>query len=299
MKSTPSTHFKIGLLALVAILGLILAALGLGIRAFRTPSARYHTYFDESVQGLEIGAPVKFRGVRIGSVSKIAIAPDQRWIDVELALDEVHVRRLGLEHVHPSVRAQLSTQGITGVKYIDMEYVDPAVFPPPKLSFQPARRYIPSRPSLLRGLQTRLESTTEQLPDLVEDSKRTLRKINQLLDEIQDRKLIARASDLLAESRRVASEVRQVVRDAGQARLPERTAAALDKITAERGVIDSAQRAFDWMSDLGRDTSGATTELQQTIRDIGDAARAFRDLVDAIEAEPDMLVKGRARKNKP
>ena len=42
----------------------------------------YVTYFDESVQGLQVDSIVKFRGVDIGTVRKIGVAPDQRLVEV-------------------------------------------------------------------------------------------------------------------------------------------------------------------------------------------------------------------------
>ena len=68
--SAPSNHWKLGLFV-VAGVGLFLALLGgLGARGLRKETVTYTTYFDESVQGLDVGSPVKFRGVTIGNVAE-------------------------------------------------------------------------------------------------------------------------------------------------------------------------------------------------------------------------------------
>ena len=79
--------------------------------------------------------------------------------------------------------------------------------------------------------------------------------------------------------------------DAATARL----SAALDQVGGEHGLIASARRAVDAFGNLGAGASGSTAELERVLREIGDAALAFRELVEDIDRDPDMLVKGRAR----
>src|SRR5689334_9285868 len=118
--STPATQLKLGAFVLVAIAAAIAVALGLGLRG-RVSTLRYHTYFDENVQGLELGSPVTFRGVRIGAVGAIAIAPDRVHVDVALDIRERDAVQLDLDTRGPAMRARLETQGITGVKYVDVD----------------------------------------------------------------------------------------------------------------------------------------------------------------------------------
>ncbi|MGE5180688.1 MAG: MlaD family protein, partial [Acidobacteriota bacterium] len=80
------THFKLGLLALVTAAMVIATGLALGLHSLSSDTDEYHSYFDESVQGLDLGAPVKYRGVRIGNVSEVAIAADRKHVDVVLSL---------------------------------------------------------------------------------------------------------------------------------------------------------------------------------------------------------------------
>jgi ABC-type transporter Mla subunit MlaD len=311
MKSTKSTHFKLGLFALGALAGLVIAGFGLGLRVGKNPIVDYHTYFDESVQGLEVGSPVKYRGVRIGSVSHIAIGPDRKHIDVELALDLRSTRRLDLATSSPALRAQLATQGITGVKFIDLDFFTGAL---PPLPFVPAPNYLPTRSSLFKGLEDNLESVTQRLPALMDRALGTFDRIDRVLDEARDTKLVTRIATLVDRATVAVADVDKLVAHVDRAKLPEHASATLDRVDrmvdGARGAIEhvdgeatplitSARRATDSIGDVGRTSLGAAEALEQTIRDLGEAARAFRELIETVERDPDILVKGRERSKHP
>ena len=214
------THFKLGLFALAALAGVVIAVLALGLRT-NTPVIRYHTYIDESVQGLDVGSPVDYRGVAIGSVGAIAVAPDGRLIDVALDIHTADAGRLE----QPALRAQLSNQGITGLKFVDIDWAPQSSRP--ILAFPPAGHYVPSQPSLF----VHLGALAPKLSKLVDSSTTTVERLGRVLDHAD-------------------ATIREL-------------------------------RGLD--------------ELEHTLRDIGDAARSFHDLVEDVERDPDMLVKGRAR----
>ena len=307
-----TTHVKLGLLALVAGAAATVAALGLGIHAMRASTVEYHTYFDESVQGLELGAAVKYRGVRIGRVAEIAIAPDQKHVDVLLALLTSQAAQLGLAETTPELRAQLASQGITGVKFVDIDFFDTKANPPPALPFQVDLHYIPARPSLIEGLEANLEALGPRLPQLADRIDGTLAKMSRVLDDVSDERIAKRFADAADSAGAAANELRGLVRRLAGARLDEKTAVALDRAGAAAGRLDelvarldgltglvaSAKRATDSFGDLGHATLGSSDELERTLRELGEAARSVHELADAIERDPDVLVKGRARSGK-
>ncbi len=305
------THFKVGLLALIAIAAVVATSLALGLRALRTDTVAYHTYFDESVQGLELGSPVKYRGVRIGNVAEIGIAPDRKHVDVVLALRAQDAERLGLAATSPDLRTQLGNQGITGVKYVDIDFFDGAN-PPPTLPFEPAASYIPARPSLFKSLEDNLEAVGQRLPALADRADATLAKLGRAIDDVHDEQVARRVAEAADAGAGALADVRRLARHVDAAKLQDRASAALDRVAdaaarvdaviarldGERGLVASARRATDSIGDLGRSTLGSTEDLDRTIRELGDAARAVRELAETIDRDPDMLVKGRARSGK-
>src|SRR3954469_9383277 len=98
--AAPPNHFKIGLFVILACCAAVGTAVALGAERIKKDTVRYHTYFDESVHGLDVGAPVQFRGVSIGAVGAISVAPDHRLVDVVEDLDLGAIRRMGLSDPH-------------------------------------------------------------------------------------------------------------------------------------------------------------------------------------------------------
>lgn len=309
MSSTATTHVKLGLLALAALAGVVAAGLGLGLRGARSATIMYHTYFDESVQGLDVGAPVKYRGVRIGNAATIEIAPDRKHVDVGLALLAVEVRRLGFAEVSPQLRAQLATQGVTGVKFVEIDFGDPVANPAPPLPFPPDPNYVPARASIMKGLLDNLEAVGPRLPELVDRTVAAVTGMERVLDDVRVQRVPQRIAELIDGAGAAAADVRRLAQNLDRARLGDRAAGmigsvdsaagrlagVLDRIDGDRGLIASAHRAVDSIGDVGVGASGSAAELERTLRQIGDAALALRELVEAIDRDPDMLVKGRAR----
>ena len=310
---TRATRMKLGILIACGASATVATGLGLGLRAIRAATVNYHTYFDESVQGLELGSPVKYRGVRIGRVAEIEIAPDRKHVDVVLALRSDHAAQLGLATTLPELRAQLGNHGVTGVKFVDIDFFDPKANVPPSLPFAPAVAYIPARASLMKGLEDNLEAIGPRLPALVDRTDAALEKLGHVLDQLGDERVASRfahasdeAAGALQAIRKLALRIDGSRLDAHSVALLDRAAATLERLdtTLARldglgGLVSSARRATDSIGDLGRTTQSSADELDRMLRELGDAARAVHELADTIQREPDVLVKGRARSGKP
>jgi paraquat-inducible protein B len=314
-----STHLKLGLFALAAVAAVVAIAVALGIRGVRTDTVHYHSYFDESVQGLEVGSPVKYRGVKIGNVTAIEIAVDRRHVDVTLALDTRDARRLGLgasddEPAVPSgFEAQLAVQGITGVKFVDLDVPRANVPPPPALPFATARRTIPARSSLIKSLEDNLTAIGGRLPELVDHTDATMAKLARVLDDLGAERVPSRVATALDDLDATVLDLQRLVRGVSRAQLPARAGRAIDelhdtvsgtkelvaKVGEQASVLASARRAFDAFGDLGVSAGGSAEQLDRTLRTLDEAAASLRDFLDALDRDPDMLVKGRAKAVRP
>jgi phospholipid/cholesterol/gamma-HCH transport system substrate-binding protein len=109
------------------------------------------------------------------------------------------------------------------------------------------------------------------------------------------------------------SDLRRLLKHFDGAQIPDRTAAAIDNvgdavakvnpmldgIGGDGGLVASTQRATESIGDRGRSTSGSAARLERTLHDLDEAAVAIRSLAQAIDRDPDLLVKGRAKARKP
>ena len=108
------TKLTVGIFVACGICIALMAIIWLGMSRFLQKGNYYLTFFDESVQGLDIDAPVKYRGVSIGRVAKIGVAPDSQLIQVLLKIESGQ----GLER---DIVAQLRLVGITGSVFIELD----------------------------------------------------------------------------------------------------------------------------------------------------------------------------------
>ncbi|HEY3801063.1 MAG TPA: MlaD family protein [Kofleriaceae bacterium] len=276
--TTPATQLKLGLFAIAAVIAAVAIALALGLHA-RTPTVRYHTYIDESVYGLEVGSSVTFRGVHVGNVSAIAIAADRRHIDVSLDLVTAQLAALDIT----AIDAQLERAGITGVKYVNLEPRTDEP-PPDQLAFVGDSHVIVARRSTLSLLGDRADRLARSSTDLFEHTTAAIDSVTALVNEFRGEHVAARVSGLLEHADTAIGDVHRLASGVDGAALSAKANAAL-------GHIDGA--AAKLRDVLGRLDLG--DDVSQTIRDLGDAARSFRDFVDELEREPDILIKGRSR----
>src|SRR5208283_5551507 len=107
----------------------------------------YLTYMTESVSGLNLNAPVRYRGVDVGRVRQIALAPgDVEQVQLTLDIDRG-------TPIKEDTEAVLDTQGLTGIAFVDLTSGHRGS---PPLRAQPGEAYpvIKSRPSLMTRLET-------------------------------------------------------------------------------------------------------------------------------------------------
>lgn len=135
----------------------------------------YAIYFEESVLGLNLDAPVKFRGISVGKVASLSINPNNSEEVIVL------VSVLNSTPIKSSTMAQLTSQGITGLSYINLSYGDDSA---PLLKREDGQEYpiIKTIPSLLIKLENTLGDITLNLSDTLQRLSGVLKEENQ--DEI-------------------------------------------------------------------------------------------------------------------
>lgn len=278
--------------------------------------------FQDSISGLSIGAPVTFRGVRVGAVDAIAVQFDPgtqtALIPVTVQLDAGRVvlttegggMALNLpDLVAHGLRAELNTQSfVTGQSEIDLNFnpSSPAVLHPSVTTLTE----IPTRQSTLQRVREELS----QLPlhELAENTLATLRSLRGLAEKL-DQSLppliesLRTTSDRSAGALATASE--SVTRLQARA---DATLGHLDRLIASGGqfltvhggelhtVLQSSNQAMlqardrlDDLKSLTSDRGANRANIDATLRDLATASGALRGLARDVERNPQLLLTGR------
>lgn len=133
----------------------------------------YAIYFEESVLGLNLDAPVKYRGISVGKVTELSISP-RNSEEVQ-----VLVSVLASTPIKSSTRAQLTSQGITGLSYINLSFAEDADAKP--LEHLQGEEYavIKTIPSLLIKIENTMGDITLRLSETLEHLNLLLQEENQ------------------------------------------------------------------------------------------------------------------------
>ncbi len=134
---------------------------------------KYVIYFNESVLGLNLDAPVKYRGITVGKVVKLGINPkNSEQVRVVISVDKK-------TPIKTSTVAKLTAQGITGLSYINLSLGDKNS--PLLTQVPPGEKYpvIKSVPSFFESFQTSIGSLYNKLSHTLENVDKTLNEENQ------------------------------------------------------------------------------------------------------------------------
>jgi paraquat-inducible protein B len=324
--ATPTNHWKLGLFVVIGFVLALSMVWVLGARSMTKEVVRYVSYFDESVQGLETGSPIKFRGVTIGTVGKIDVAPDHRHVEVTSELGVGVLSRLGLDVARGVVikgahtklgmatdlRVQLASMGLTGVKFLNLDFFMVGDYPKPELPFRVAENYIPVAPSTMKNLEDSLVRTMNRLPDIADQMAGILARVDNLLGEVKDKRLSEQIVTTLDGANSVIAEARELLGQVHADKLStqaQKTLADLDvtlnrmnsllaRVDGDKGLLASFGHASDALGDTVRNADGVGEQLQDTLRSVDSAAKSIHKFADALERDPDMLIKGHAKGNR-
>lgn len=320
--SAPTNHWKLGLFVVTAILFGLGFFVYLGTRTIPQERVTYTSYFDESVTGLDLGSPVKFRGVTIGNVSHIELAPDRRHVKVAFeftvsVLDQLGIARGSGEKtrlpIPPNLRAQLNSTGVTGIKYVQLDFFEQSQLQSDELPFPVGDRNIPAQASSMKNIEASVVQTADRLPEVTEHVLGLLTRVEKIADQVEQERLPERVGFLLthfdhtltALDEKLGQLDAKGLSQDGRAALSswQGTAARanriLDRMDGDRGLLASAERVSSSLGDAASNATGFTTEMEHTLRNVSEAAAAVRDLADALERQPDMLIKGRNERSAP
>lgn len=273
-----------------------LAAILFGSGRLLETRTEFVSYFDGSVQGLDVGAPVIFRGVQVGDVKSIGAIVDQQTFSVavpvyfELVRGSVAIRDGSASATadmsrliqKAGLRAQLKTQSlITGKLYVDLDFHPdkPADFK----HLDPSVPEIPTIPTELEEAKAELRALlarVEKMPfeQLVQSLASAAAGADRLLNKPELAQAIDRLDATLEETRQLMAAL-----DARVDGMADRADSSLEEIRAAAASLDA----------LVKPGSPLEYQLMATLEELEQAARSFRLLSDDLSRQPESLLFGK------
>ncbi|OAN49602.1 hypothetical protein A6A04_19115 [Paramagnetospirillum marisnigri] len=287
-------------------LGLLVAAIVLfGSMHLFSPAVHAVVYFRESVANLNVGAPVTFRGVRVGSVTGIAVNLNMTdltaripvYLDIDpsaIFLENSVAERTDTDFgrlLKAGLRAQLNMQSlITGQLRIDLD-----IQPGRAVASSSADQAVAEIPSIPSRLQT-LEGEIADLPlkEMVENARQTLAAIQQVADELP------RKVGPLADSLKQTSDAARVTLDsidrlamAGETQLSVNGRQLGRVLEASERTMRGAEALVGVLTEMTAAGSPMQGDLQAAIRDLAASAASMRGFSHEIERDPSLILRGR------
>ena len=273
---------------------LILLVIGIaGARVFNKRAVLAETYFTESVTGLDIGSPVKYRGVPVGEVKRIGFVYSEygipsgksfthtgaRLIMVVMALDPERFSLLG-EHdakavletlVKQGLRIKVAMSGVTGLAFLEMDYVQPDKKEQTgvaEISWKPRHPYIPVTLSTMTTIKKAIDDvyvklSAINLPELGAELLATLSLVQNKLNNVNLTALSGEATLMMHELRDTNRALKQLVESPELAALPAEFSATVASVR--------------------RSAEGVETEIMPLARSLSGTVVRTEELLDALK----------------
>jgi paraquat-inducible protein B len=326
--------FVLGAMALMVVATLLLSG-----GSWFGERKQHVLYFEGAAQGLQVGAPVLFLGVKVGTVKQIQLGLDPQTrrflVPVTIELDpqvartrsgepiDLRDRPTMQQLVARGLRGRLRMQSLlTGQLYVDLDFLPdrPAVF----AALDPDLSEIPTVRTPAQELTTKLEGFP--MGKFVADVAAISAAINKLMSAqaTQDlpqrldatlRHLESLATRFDAQSGPILQDVRGNLTEMHKALLAAQ--AALTKLdTAADRVADLARsdsrmvagltqasedlaKAASAVRNLTEQESPTVYNVNAALKEIARAADALRLLAETLEQQPDAIWRGKRQKSAP
>ena len=312
----------IGLFVTIGVSIGLIAVIWIGAFKYFEKGTTYVTFFNESVQGLQVDSAVKYRGVEVGRVEKIRVAPDSKLIEVVMKID----LRGELEREYV---AQLKAAGITGIVFIELnrkEPGEPNLSPP--ITFASEYPIVASKPSdisqIVSSVQVILEDIkkidtagiSNQIKTTLTVVEATVGHLNRVIGNIENALAKGRVEDLLIEVKNTLGKIQHLVSNAENelqalnlaktgAHL-ETTTARIEKIVSSGEIEKILTEAHDTVANLNQVIEGldrmvegldrrsvaVTNDIKATSENLKRASESLEMLVERVYASPSDLLFG-------
>lgn len=257
-------------------------------------------HFDGSVRGLDVGADVEFRGMKVGEVMDIELRLNSETLDAKIPVlvgihPELIFKEEGLADptnllqklVDKGLRAQLKSGNlITGQLFIDLDFLKDA--PPAEIVAEGSYMAFPTVPGdlekITRSFSDLLTKVGEMpLEEIAVDLKSTIEGLNKIITTASSGDTLSDLQGLLANARSITTKL-----DKGIEPITEKITSSLDQVESTLATTEAV---------IGED-SALYYDLRQLVDEMTSAVRSFEALAEYLERNPNSLLYGKSPKSR-
>ena len=232
--STKKPVLTVGIFIIIGVIIGVSLLIWVGASKYFQKGTIYVTYFDESVQGLQIDSRVKYQGVDVGWVTKIGVAPDYRLVEVTMKID------FKGDLVNDTV-AKLEAAGITGIVFVGLERKKPQYANlAPRIEFPTQHPVIPSMPSDIQKIFSVINSTMEKanqidFKGISDQIKSTTKAIEVFMSDTRMKGIMSNLSKVAADLEVVSGRISNLLDEKGKVN---------DVLVVAKGAISDARKVI-------------------------------------------------------
>lgn len=320
MSRKKNRSLAIGTFIVGAILLVFIALLFFSGGRFFADKKRVVMYFEGSVQGLQVGAPVKLKGVVLGEIVDISInfESDNKNVFTSVTADLV-MKRINSEGadveedflqdaIQTGLRAQLNYQSfLTGLLYVELDF-----YPDSELRLYAVQDEYQEIPTIATSFEE-ISRTFQEL-----DLKGLVHNVNNLAQQVSEMVAQGQVAETLSSFNRLANSLEKTSGNADKeiARLSKKMDTTLTELntlikqlntqtpemmTSLRGSLEELNKSMQSFDQAAANIEHAFSEdapllnqLKRTLEDMSRSSIAFRSLSETLEQQPEALLRGRS-----
>ncbi|MFI5330886.1 MAG: MlaD family protein [Desulfobaccales bacterium] len=291
-----TSKFMVGLFVSLGIIITVVAIIWVGATKYFEKGNRYVAYFDESVQGLQKDSIVKYRGVEVGRVEQIRVAPDNKLISVIMKVD---LR----DDLPKTTIAQLNMAGITGMVFVELDRQKAGeAEKSPKISFPSEYPIIPSRSSEIVKIMTGVNTVVDKFSQMdtrgiFDQVKSTVAQIEIFFRGKDMEAIVANVKGLTGNLKNSSERVDKMI---AAGRLEDVMLEAGKTLKEAKTLMASLQeeiKALNIREALGK-TQAIATEVKATSENLRQTSETLESFVGRINGRPQDLLFGKPPKKR-
>ncbi len=285
-----TSKFMVGLFVIAGSLITAVAIIWIGATQYFQVGQLYVTYFDESVAGLQRDSEVKYRGVTVGRVDDIRIAPDNRLIAIVMS---INLRG----EPSKNLVAQLQLTGITGLMFINLDIREPGDLEfAPKFDFASEYPVIPSKPSDIKRLLGSAEAIVSKIKEIDFQAisaqvKATVGAIEKFVESKELKGTMANVEVATANLKNLSGQIDKLV---AEGQVQKAVADARESLVGAKELFAQLKADLEAVKlpQIGSKTRSLLGEMEATTEKLKTTSETLGQLAERLEYRPSDLIFG-------